>query len=758
MARPWLIIFFTLFGLGGILGYQLFDDYSEISSQEQQRLVSIASAFNTNMGEQLRASSRMLEWLAHESPSLLSEPTGVTRLNTRMSLLNESVIGIRSILLVNASGVVVSSNRTELIGQSFFGSERYQTIRAGNDPAKLYVSAPFITPLGTYAISLGRVIVNAQGEFDGYLLAILSPDYFDVLMKSLLYAPDMRLSVIHGDGKVIYSTQSTPDIRGFDTSSNPNSLFNRHKVNKELTSFTIDRPATTNDIRFVAFHSVWPASTDADKELVVAVSREASAIFSQWEKSAIQTTGLFFSIVLTVGLGYLAYTRRHAAYRQAAAQKEEAVKQVVSIAQSERFIRTITDAMPSLVAYFDLNLRCRFANKGYQDWYQLTSETIRGKTLMELLGESLFAKNKPHIDGVLAGEKQQFERFLTKRDGSVGHVLANYIPDFDENGDVIGFHLLVTDIKALRMAEAELKVAATVFENTADGIMVADENGIILSVNQAFTDITGYPAQEAVGQTPRLLRSNHHEPEFHASFWKQISEQGEWRGEIWNRRKNGEVFPMSQTITRVAEKDGGLRRYISVFHDITEIWQKNERNRHLAFHDALTDLPNRSLLLERLDRQIVMAERKPRCLAVLFLDLDGFKRVNDTLGHAMGDEVLKTVAEKLQSLVRQTDTVARLGGDEFVVLLDSPENQDEVENIAKRIIASVGDPMKLSGVAAHVGTSIGIAMYPEHGELSQDLLKSADAAMYQAKQEGKNTYRFAKTAINSQCADAPYHS
>lgn len=273
--------------------------------------------------------------------------------------------------------------------------------------------------------------------------------------------------------------------------------------------------------------------------------------------------------------------------------------------------------------------------------------------------------------------------------------------------------------------------------------MVADENGVILSVNEAFTEITGYPAHEAVGQTPRLLRSNHHAPEFHAAVWQQITEQGEWKGEIWNRRKNGEIFPMRQAIRRVAEKDSGLRRYISVFHDITADWRKNERTQHLAFHDALTDLPNRTLLLERLERQIVMSERQPRCLAVMFLDLDGFKRVNDTLGHAIGDELLKAVANKLQGLVRQTDTVARLGGDEFVVLLDSPQNQEEVENIADRIIASINEPVELSGAVAKVGTSIGIAMYPEHGRSSSDLLKNADDAMYRAKHEGKNTYRLA---------------
>ena len=183
-------------------------------------------------------------------------------------------------------------------------------------------------------------------------------------------------------------------------------------------------------------------------------------------------------------------------------------------------------------------------------------------------------------------------------------------------------------------------------------------------------------------------------------------------------------------------------RYISLFHDVTDVWRKDEHVRHLAFHDALTELPNRSLLTERLERHFAMAEREQRGLAVMFLDLDRFKLVNDTLGHEIGDELLKAVAQKLRALVRQTDTVARLGGDEFVIMLDNPANRDEVANIASRIIATVNDPMELRGKSAQVGTSIGIAMYPNDGHSPADLIKNADTAMYRAKNAGKNTYRF----------------
>ena len=425
---------------------------------------------------------------------------------------------------------------------------------------------------------------------------------------------------------------------------------------------------------------------------------------------------------------------------QNAMKETEAANQ--SLAHSERFIRAITDAMPSLVAYWDHKLHCKFANQAYLDWWGISAQALQATSLQTLMGASLFSVNEPVIRAALAGEDQHFERHLTKPDGSVGHVLAHYVPDRDASGQVVGFIIIVTDIKAHKLAEAELKLAANVYQNTAEGIMVTDRNGIIMSVNPAFTQITGYPAEEAVGQSPRLLRSDRHDQAFHASVWKEIEGEGRWQGEIWNRRKDGGVFLEWQTITRIASANEADTRYVSVFHDITDTWQINEDNRQLAFHDALTKLPNRALLMERLDRRILSAAREPRAMAVMFLDLDRFKAVNDTLGHAVGDELLVAVAGKLQALVRQSDTVARLGGDEFVIKLDNPANQDEVKHIADRVIAVINEPIEIGDYTVHVGASVGIAIFPGDGATAAELLKSADAAMYGAKRAGKNRYQF----------------
>ena len=412
-------------------------------------------------------------------------------------------------------------------------------------------------------------------------------------------------------------------------------------------------------------------------------------------------------------------------------------------AKSERFVKSIADAMPGMVAYWDSSLLCRFANKRYGEWFgKLPEELIGVKTIKELLGEELFVRNEIYIRGVLAGKQQQFERTLTKADGTLGYTWANYVPDFNSAGVVVGFFVLVTDVTPLKEAKAGLELAASVYESIDDGITVTDANATILTVNPAFTKITGYAAEEVIGQNPRIFKSERHDNAFYSAMWLELTTKGRWEGELWNRRKNGDVYPERMSISAVRDSEGAVIRYVAVFNDISDYWRKDEHVRHLAFHDALTDLPNRSLLTERLERQISLSEREHRKLAVLFLDLDGFKHVNDTLGHAVGDDLLKVVAQILLASVRQSDTVARLGGDEFVIMLDNPANRDEVTHIASRIVTKINEPMSLRGHPIHIGTSMGIAIFPNDGSTPTDLVQNADKAMYAAKTSQKNTYRF----------------
>jgi diguanylate cyclase (GGDEF)-like protein/PAS domain S-box-containing protein len=411
--------------------------------------------------------------------------------------------------------------------------------------------------------------------------------------------------------------------------------------------------------------------------------------------------------------------------------------------EDEPLLRSILDSVPGVIAYWDKRLICRFANQAYIEWFGKTPDQMTGVTIADFLGEELYRLNAPHIRAVLAGEPQTFERAYSRQDGSPGHLLGSYIPDFDKRGNVRGFVVMATDVTSLKAAEAELKLAASVFESTIEGIVVTDADATVVSVNRAFTEITGYSSEETVGRPISMIASNRHGPEFFTDMWHQITTAGRWQGEIWNRRKTGDVFLSRHTVTRIDNVPGEPVRYVGVFNDITELRRRDEQTRHMAFHDALTDLPNRVLLMDRLDNRIALCEREKGRVAVMFLDLDGFKDVNDTLGHDVGDELLRALAGRLQAGVRRSDTVARLGGDEFVIVLFNPGTRDEVAQTAADIIARTNTPTAITGRFASVGVSIGIAMYPEDGTDATELIASADAAMYAAKNAGRNTYRFA---------------
>ncbi|WP_220459594.1 sensor domain-containing diguanylate cyclase [Rugamonas fusca] len=296
--------------------------------------------------------------------------------------------------------------------------------------------------------------------------------------------------------------------------------------------------------------------------------------------------------------------------------------------------------------------------------------------------------------------------------------------------------------RALRDANRELSLAGSVFRHTMDAVMVTEMDGTIVSVNPAFTAITGYEAAEVVGHTPRLLRSGRHDADFYRAMFAQLGSTGHWRGEIWNRRKDGQSYLEWISISLVRDERAKPLRYVSVSNDVTELRAGDEHLRHLAFHDPLTGLPNRALLLDRIGQGISVAQRDGRGMGVMFIDLDRFKPINDTLGHDVGDQLLQQVAQRLSHAVRHSDTVARIGGDEFVILLEQVDDGITYVNLAEKVLSSLSRPMVLGPHTLEVGASIGIASYPGDGEEAASLLKHADAAMYVSKASGRGAYHF----------------
>ncbi|XPV74742.1 MAG: EAL domain-containing protein [Desulfovibrio sp.] len=307
---------------------------------------------------------------------------------------------------------------------------------------------------------------------------------------------------------------------------------------------------------------------------------------------------------------------------------------------------------------------------------------------------------------------------------------------------------LTKEIFERKAAEIELQLSAEVFEHSIEGILITDSDGVIVKVNRAFTDITGYSEEEALGQRPSLLKSNHHDPLFYERLWKSLHEKGRWEGEIWNRRKNGEAYPEWLSIGSIKDEDGRTEYYAAVFHDISESKRNEEQIRFMAYHDALTGLPNRLLLLDRLRMAINHAARQEKFVAVLFIDLDNFKNINDSLGHDIGDRLLQTVAVRLQTLAREEDTVGRIGGDEFVIVLESVDAVDDLALVCNRMLDAFQEPILLGTHELFITPSIGVSLYPDDSDNAEVLIKNADMAMYEAKMGGRNGFRLFTQSMN----------
>jgi len=296
---------------------------------------------------------------------------------------------------------------------------------------------------------------------------------------------------------------------------------------------------------------------------------------------------------------------------------------------------------------------------------------------------------------------------------------------------------------ALRVNEERLRQAGAVIENTHDGVILTDADTHILMVNRAFTEITGYEESDAIGRKPNILSSGRHNKDFYADMWLHITTTGHWQGEIWNRRKNGEIYPELISIAVVKDDTGAVTNYVSVFADISKLKASEAKLEFLAHHDPLTQLPNRLLLLSRLDHGIEKAQRDDKKMALLMLDLDRFKDVNDIFGHLAGDELLQEIAARLTMRLRGVDTVCRLGGDEFTVLLDEVVQPEDAALVANDIIAALSQPCHLSnGTEVRIGASVGISLYPQHGVTPEELLQHADTALYRAKTEGRGRFKY----------------
>ncbi len=391
----------------------------------------------------------------------------------------------------------------------------------------------------------------------------------------------------------------------------------------------------------------------------------------------------------------------------------------------------------------DLDLKITYLNPEAERIYKTTSNASVGTPLISLFEDGEMAlKNNCDIKRRITDNKIYTFNHSRHSGDDLFHIESRITAIKDNDNTLLGYTLLSRDVTQRQISEEKLLLASHVYENAIEGIIVTNAQNKIISVNPAFTRITGYTEEDVIGKNPNILQSNRQQPAFYKQMWETLARTGAWQGEIWNRRKDGETYPERLTISTVKDSNGEVSRYIAVFYDITDIKKHEEEIRYQAFHDPLTGLPNRLLFHDRLTQAIAHCKRKKTGLTTMFLDIDNFKNLNDSLGHYAGDQFLTEIAHRMKECLREDDTVSRLGGDEFTILIEEGDDPHKAATIAQKLLDLFKEPFDIKGKSLYLGVSIGIAFYPNNGETAEELIKNADTAMYQAKNEGKNNFQF----------------
>lgn len=423
---------------------------------------------------------------------------------------------------------------------------------------------------------------------------------------------------------------------------------------------------------------------------------------------------------------------------------EEIRRRSVELETQKGVLTTLINTMPDLIWLKDPQGAYLACNARFERLLGVPEAAILGKTDYDFIDRERADRFRANdLRAIEKGEKSVNEEWLTFADDAHRELAeTTKVPMFGAEGGLIGVLGIGHDITERKRTEDELRQAASVFEFANEGITITDPGGRILDVNDGFTRITGYTRDEVIGENPRLLKSDRHGPDFYQALWTRLNSDGNWSGEIWNRRKGGQIYVELLTISAVRDKNGELLRYVGLFSDITEIKEHQKQLERLAHFDTLTGLPNRTLLSDRLYQAIARAERSGNMLAVVFLDLDGFKAINDEHGHDVGDQLLGILAARMKESLRELDTLARLGGDEFVaVLLDLP-NHEASAPILERLLEAAARPAVCGEFTLKVSASIGVTFFPQSEQVDADqLMRQADQAMYEAKRSGKNRFQ-----------------
>ena len=682
--------------------------------------------------EHLTQTLQLIDFAAENIHPTDENGIGSQDLGPRLRQLLQPMPYLRSMAILDGHGQIIDSSNPANIGivvnlQGFYPAHNPDApiLRVGNPwQGRDFVSASMVNPalaLSPTEPHLVPILRKLSGtEKTQWLLTAINPDYFVNHASNLMESEYGYVQWLRYDGVLLMSA-SAHERAGIQGAAGD---WGQGMARNEQGVLRQQLPTGQSVLTAYRASSRFP--------IVVAAHMSRDAILAQWTSEAQRLLGIFIPSLLALAVaGFIALRRQQRlAQQQTKLDEERSLAASVFESSSDAIIITTPDAnVLSVNPAFEqitgyplaqvLGMNPRFMASGVQDsafYVQMWAHLLRGG----------------HWEGAIVNRHRQGHlytallRIHAVKDAA--HQLRHYV------GTII-------DVTEKNAAQEQLKLAASVFSHAREGIMITSPQGDIIEVNAAFSHITGYRRDEVVGKNSKMLSSGRQGADFYAGMWAGLANQGRWTGEIWNRRKSGEVYAEMLTISAVYDAHGKILRYVALFSDISQQKENEKRLEHIAHYDALTGLPNRVLLADRLRQAMVQAGRHSKKLAVVFLDLDGFKAVNDTHGHAMGDKLLIELATRMQRALREGSTIARIGGDEFVAVLADLSQHEAAGIVLDRLLMAAAQPVLTDGIVLQVSASVGVAFFPQSEEVdAEQLLRQADQAMYQAKVTGKNRY------------------
>lgn len=727
----WLALLLSL-GIGALVTRTVFTMRTDAWNFAARTNANLATALEQSVGWTLRAMDQSLQDVAArlEHPGVTALPQELR--NRVLFATPLRVAGLMDVYVVDSRGDIVIDSAADPPRKANYADRDYFQALMSGAREGLVIGHPVMGRVTqTWMLPMARAYHGADGRVAGVVVSSVSLSYFNELFSAMQLGPSSGVNLILDSGTIVTRfPYGDADVGKTLAGSD-----NMRRLLAERSGSFVGVAKLDKIERLYTFRHVGPYP------LVVNVAQSTDEMLASWRVNALQLAA--FALVLMascVGLAVL--------FARELARRQEVTSR---LQQTEHYLRTILDNLPSTISYWDKSERNRFINRTSVDVYGRTPQELHGMHVRDVVGPAGYAVVEPFIRQALAGHPQRFERNLTDASGRLRCTHISYTPDMDpQTGEVRGVFVQMSDITDRKRVEEELfqekELMRLTLQSIGDAVVCTDAEGRITYLNPVAAHMTGWQAFDAAGRdvdevAPLFLANGEQtQPSSLRQALAARTTCGPTRGVVL-RGRDGVRFEVEESASPIIDRHGQLTGAVMVVHDVTETMAMAERMARLAQYDALTDLPNRVLLQDRAGHALALARRESRSLAVMYLDLDGFKQVNDRLGHDAGDQLLVLFARRLVAAMRQSDTVCRQGGDEFVLLLPGLDGRRQLSAVAGKVLAVCREPFVVRGESLQIGLSAGIALFPEHGATYEELARHADTAMYAAKRAGRMQVR-----------------